>query len=339
MRRSFAICAVAVLAAGAVPATAPASGTLFVRSAVENADHTVTLPLHRGTSHGRTVWYVVLDSSDGNDADARGVNRAQKLTNARGTAAVQRVALQGGQIDFPASVDFSPRRDVQAPNGFPPTVATPGAVGEPGYSPLVELPNGTILNAPQIARDADGNGRVDLGTEAADKVLAIDVARSTVRYLETDGFSHGNAVRYVSTDATAPDVAALEDVTFAPALNAAPFAGGDGTDSARASLAAFVNGQTGAANPERQGLDSALRDGLDPLNVLAWMPNQGRYSPLWDVHLSAWSPAAVAARANTRQERFADVEDLARAGTVTAPGGGRWGPTGVIVNCPIVSSR
>ena len=33
------------------------------------ADGTATLPLYRGTSQGSAVWYVVLDSSDGADAD------------------------------------------------------------------------------------------------------------------------------------------------------------------------------------------------------------------------------------------------------------------------------
>jgi hypothetical protein len=74
--------------------------------------------------------------------------------------------------------------------------------------------------------------------------------------------------------------------------DAAPFADGDGTDSARASLAAFVNGQTGAGNPERPGLNSAL-DGLDPLNTLAWTQNQGRYRPLWDDHLAMWAPGVT----------------------------------------------
>jgi hypothetical protein len=49
--------------------------------------------------------------------------------------------------------------------------------------------------------------------------------------------------------ASDPLVATLEDVTLATALDAAPFRGGDGTNSSRASLAAFVNGQTDAANP------------------------------------------------------------------------------------------
>jgi len=329
----------ALVAALALASPAAAGSTRFIERAVEHADGTVTFPVHRGTSQGRTVFYVVLDASDGAEADRRGVNTAQKLARARGTRAVQRVRVVNGVIDFPASVDFSPDRHIDAPAGFPPAVARPGAVGEAGYSPLIQLPNGTILNAPQVARDQDGNGVIAVAghEEAADKVVALDVARGTVRYVETEGFARGKRVKYVSTDASDALAAALEGATLAPALNAAPFAGGDGTDSSRASLAAFVNGQTGAANPQRQGLNSAVADGLDPLNLLAWTPNQGRYSPLWDVHLSAWTPAAVASGENRRQTGFADVEDLADDRRVTAPGGGAWRASGIVVNCPIVS--
>jgi hypothetical protein len=317
----------AALLALAAPAGAMANGggrTLFIPSAHENGDNTVTLPLHHGTSRGRDVWFIVLDANTSNAAQQWGSNRSNKLANAAGTGAVQKVSLgRDGTIDFPASVDFGPDRVVSAPNGFPPAAFAPGAVGEDGYSPLIELPDGTILNAPQIAN----------ATGQADKVVAIDKARGTVTYKETDGFARGNAVKYVSTDATDPLAAALEDATLAPALNAAPFAGGDGTDSARASLAAFVNGATGADNPQRQGLNSAVVDGLDPLNVLAWTPNQGRYSPLWDVHLAAFAPGV----APTRQTEFAKVADLGRAGTVTAPDGSPFGASGLIVDCPIVS--
>jgi hypothetical protein len=304
--------------------------TLFITSAVEHSDQTVTLPLHRGTSRGRTVWYIILDASDGNVAQQLGVNTSQKLVNARGTAAVQKVTVTNGIVDFPASVDFTPVR-VVTPNasgtGFPPAAASPGAVGEDGYSPLIELPNGTVLNAPQIA-NASGQ---------ADKVVALDVTGGTVRYRETQGFQGGKAVLYVSTDASDPGAAALEDGTLAPALNAAPTPGGDGTDVARASLAAFINGQTGAANPQRQGLNSAILDGLDPLNVLRWNPSQGRYSPLWDVHPAAWTAAAIAAGANLRQRDFGDILNLVEHGLVTGPGGAAFGPAGFIVDCPIVS--
>jgi hypothetical protein len=333
----------AAAVAAFVPLAASASdGNLFIRSAVENGNNTVTLPLYKGTSQGTTVWYVVLDSSNGNDADAKAVNRSQKLANARGTTAVQKVSVVNGIVDFPASVDFTPEHIVDTKHGFPPPTFQAGAVGQVVngvmYTPLIQLPDGTIENAPQIARDANGDGRIDLGTEAADKVVSIDTQNRRVIYRETNGFSRGNPVRYVSTDSSDPLAAALEDATLAPALDAAPFAGGDGTDSARASLAAFVNGQQGAANPQRQGLNSAVADGLDPLNLLAWMPNQGRYSPLWDVHLAAWSAADVAAGTNVRQVEFAAVEELAEQGHITAPDGTPFKASGFIVDCPIVSS-
>ena len=51
-------------------------------------------------------------------------------------------------------------------------------------------------------------------------------------------------------------------------FNAAPFTGGDGTDSSRATLVAFVNGQTFLCDLERQGLNSALLDGARPAQFL-----------------------------------------------------------------------
>ena len=337
MKRSLALLGKALLGAALVSATvvsapaAHASGSgrkVFLSSAVEHADDTVTLPLYRGLSQGRPVWYVVLDASTSDAATKFGANRSNKLANARGTTAVQHVTTTGGVVGFPASVDFSPDRVVvPGATGFPPATAIPGAVGESGYSPLIELPDGTVLNAPQLVN----------GTGRADKVVSIDAAGRHVTYKETRGFARNNPVRYVSTDSSDQGAAALEDVTYAPALNAAPFAGGDGTNSARASLAAFVNGQIGADNPNRQGLNSAILDGLDPLNNLAWNPSQGRYSPLWDVFPAAWTDAAVAALRNTRQTAFADVAKLAGDGLVTGPGGAPFGPGGFIVVCPIIS--
>lgn len=302
---------------------------LFVRSAVENPDGTATLPLYRGTSRGRTVWYVLLDSSDGEDADKLGINRASKLANARGTSAVQKVSVVNGVIDFPKTVDFAPQRIVvPGPTGFPPAQAEPGAVGEPGYSPLIQMPNGTIRNATHVANDS---GR-------ADKVKRIDFARGTVDFLEANGFVNGKANKYISNDASDPAVAALENSTYAPAMNAAPFAGGDGSDSSRATLVAFVNGQTGLGNPQRQGLNSALLDGADPLNLLFWAPNQGRYSPLWDVYPAQWSAEAVALARNVAQKDRSDLLNLVDKGVVTGPGGAKFAPGGFVVNCPIISS-
>ena len=72
MKKLIAALGVAVAAAAfvtAAPANASDAGrTLFVQSAVEHADGTVTLPLYRGVSHGHPVWYVVLDASTSNAA-------------------------------------------------------------------------------------------------------------------------------------------------------------------------------------------------------------------------------------------------------------------------------
>jgi hypothetical protein len=327
LRRCSAVALGLLVAAAFAAAPAMAKSGLFISSAVEGGDDTVTLPLYHGTSGGGDVWFVVLDASTGAAADRLGVNRAQKLQNA-GSGAVQRVDatlddVVAGRAVFPATVDFGPVRVVvPAPGtGFPPLAAAPGARGNPGYSPLVQLRDGTVLNAPQLAN----------ATGRADKVVSLDTSAGRVVYRETNGFQDDRPVRYVSTDASDVGAAALEDVTYAPALNAAPAPGADGTDAARASLAAFVNGQTGAGNPDRQGLNSALVDGLDPLNVLRWAPNQGRYSPLWDVHPAAWAGAAGPA-----QRDWNTIQGLVDHGRVTGPGGAPFGPAGFIVDCPIV---
>jgi hypothetical protein len=314
------VIATAVVGTGLVhaPAQADDGHTVFLASVVEHADHTVTFPLHRGTASTGPFWYVVIDASNSAAADRFGVNVAQKLENAP-TDAVQAGHFDNGVLVVGAGVDFTPARSVAE--------GKPGSVGGPGYTPLVRLPDGTVLDAPQIAN----------ATGRHDKVVSLSTDTGQVRLRETEGRARGNVVHYVSTDASDPGVAALEGATFAPRLNKAPFAGGDGTDSARASLAAFVNGQTGPTNPQRQGIASAIADGLDPLNVLAWTPNQGRYSPLWDVHLARWTAAANAAGLDLRQSRFDDVQDLADAGLVTAPDGDRFRASDIVVVCPIVS--
>src|SRR5215471_17930935 len=110
----------------------------------ENAGPTtVTYPFYRGTSEGRDVRYVITDASTLSAAEALGVNYVPKLAQAAGTAAAQNSTSEigsGNGIDFPASVDFSPTRVIiPGPTGFPPATAQPGAVGEPGYSPFVQV--------------------------------------------------------------------------------------------------------------------------------------------------------------------------------------------------------
>ena len=310
----------------------------------ENSGPTVvTYPLYHGTSQGRDVSYVITDASNLSVAQALGVNYTPKLARAAGTAAVQNSTSQigsGNGIDFPASVDFSPAHVlIPSATGFPPAAAQPGAVGEPGYSPLVQVvfrDQTVVLDAPQIAN----------ATGQADKIIAIAGDHKTVSYRETDGCYDNESVHYASFDASDPVAAAIEDVTYAPNLDAVPAPGcSDAAVAApncsRESLIAFTNGQTGAANPQRQGLNAAILDGPPPLNILQEIPEQKSqfdYSPMWDVHLATWTDAAVAAGLNVRQTNFSAALQQVTDGNVTGfPPGSPFGPSGFVVNCPVVS--
>ncbi len=337
MRRSLRRAGIALALSLATTAPAVASGSasgderkLFITSAQENTTtDQATLRVHRAIDDdGERASYVVTESSDKKDAKARGVNYSPKLTNARGTAAVQRGWYDGaGVLHVADTVDFSPVHVVTpGPGGFPPAAAIPGAVGQAGYSPLVQLPNGTVINAPHVMN----------ATGAHDKLTA-PISGGVATFAEAEGFYDGKEVYYVSFDASDPGIAALEGATFAPKLNAAPGLGSnDKKTSARSGIAPFANGQTGVANPNRQGLSSALLGEGGPLNVVQSRPRQNEYSPLWDAHLSVWSADAVAAGRNTRQTDFDDIQDLAADGEIGGPAGS-WGAIGAIINCPIFS--
>jgi hypothetical protein len=124
-----------------------------------------------------------------------------------------------------------------------------------------------VLDAPQIAN----------ATGQADKITAISPDHRSVSYRETDGCYDNEAVHYASFDASDPVAATIEDATYAPDLDAAPSPGcADAAvaaaNCARESLIAFTNGQTGAANPQGQGLNAAILDGPPPLNILQEVP-------------------------------------------------------------------
>jgi hypothetical protein len=319
----------------AVPAAAHASTSdsfhVFSRSFVEDpATHTVSLPLHTGYVAGEPVSYVITDASTEKAAKALGVNFAPRLANARGTAAVQKATATPAGLKIPATVDFTPTRVVvPGPTGFPPAQAVPGAEAQPGYSSLLQLPDGTVINAPQIA---NASGR-------ADKVVSIGHGR--VVYRETDGFYDHQRVHYVSFEASIPLTAALENAADVPALNAAP-ADDDSADAqpAREEIGIVTNGQLGQNNPQRQGLSSALLDGLDPLNILGEVPENdpaSEYSPLWDANLAQWTPAAVAAGQVKRVTDFDDLRALAGRGQITAPDGSKFGRSGFLINCPAIA--
>ena len=300
------------LLAGSASA-APTLSVTMKDATVNVAADSVTLPLYRGTAAGRTVYYVITDSSSQADAARRGVNWAPRLARSLGTRAVQRVRAVRGALSFPGGVDFSPAGAVVAgPQGFPPARAVPGAVGDARYSPLVTTGDGIVLNAPQVANATGRSGSV--------VSIAPDRKHVTLRLL--DGFFAGKKVLYLRTDASVPVVAALEASTYAPNLNAVPGEASDAASSGRSAIIPVVNGARGKGNPNRQGLQSAVLGQGPPLNVTQSFPNTPDYSPIWDVTPVQWTSAAIAAGKRHLLTSSTAVAAAARAGTLTSFGTG-----------------
>ncbi len=221
-----------------------------------------TLPLHKGTAKGQTVWYVVTDVSDADMARRLGVNHAPKLRNAPRDcpACVQEVqttspVLGNAPVQFQGAPDFSPTRTLTPapkPKTFPPLSFTVGAMAGAGYSPYVRVAGSDVVfNAPIVAT---GNGPFDVTTHSNthDRTLGINTTKMTTDHLFVRGFANGRSIAYLSFDSSDAFTATVERSTFVPALADLQFAnGGDGLrrddrpESARASIFTFVNAKTG----------------------------------------------------------------------------------------------
>ena len=59
---------------------------------------------------------------------------------------------------------------------------------------------------------------------------------------------------------------------------------------------------------------------------------------MWDIHLATWTDAAVTAGLNLRQTDFSAALQQVTDGNATGfPAGSPFGPSGFVVNCPVVS--
>src|SRR6267378_3749745 len=354
---------------------------------VDLTHETVRLPLYKGTANGHTVWFILTEASDQGLAKNSGLNYAPKLANiANGCPdCVQTVTQEQptadqnkfGQavIHFQGEPDFTPTRTlVPGPNGFPPASFSPGAVAGPGYSPFIRIAGSDVVyNAPIVAT-GDGPFDVTTHTNTGDRVLGIHIAppsppgqflESWVDLLLVKGFDAGQPILYLSTEAGDPLAAVLERSTFVPALAKAAYNGGDDfLGSSRERLFGFINGQTGADNPQSQGfqhivldghaaqdasasntaLIDALRNGGDLLNVFGDFPtlkdprHADAYSPLWDAQLGQWTQKAIDQGLDKRQIDENVVFNLAatRPDLLTGPGGAPYGTVGIDINCAVI---
>ncbi|MEO7909847.1 MAG: hypothetical protein ABIV47_09375 [Roseiflexaceae bacterium] len=335
---------------------------------VDLTKNIATVPLHKGTYNGSTVWYVLMDVSDANLARDLGLNFAPRLINADNgcPACVQTVqsadqVLGRAEVAFAGTVDFSPSRVLMpSATGFPPLMAAPGSLAGRGYSDLVRVAGSSVVyNAPIIAT-GDGPFDVTTHTDTLDRVIAIDTQAMTVDLQFIRAFSHGKDIFYFTFSSTAALSATLERGTFVPAMATLPFANDDQNPAgARCAIFTFANGKRGATSPPAQGLMHVILDnpagdlslennalleslarGGDAHNVLGCFPTlrdqhlRELYSPLWDLNIAVWSPDAVASGQNTTQTDANQIRQLAARGIVTSPGGGLLGSSNFTVNCP-----
>ncbi len=349
----LAACGAAALLACASPLHASAEQLPRARVVLPNAlavdvdAQTVTVPLERGTYRGRSVWYIVTDSSEQADASKRGAVYAPKLIEMAAAcgSCVQTAHESDGSIDFQGAPDFSPVRSFEpGPTGFPPTVAAPGSVSPKSYSPFIRINRQTaILNAPIVAA-GDGPFDVVRHTNTLDRVLAIDTTRMTATLLLSRGFANGKPVVYISTEASDRGVASMERATFAPAL----------TDVSDGTIPVFAaaNGAMDAGAPQgfafaasrgRLSLDATLQNSdtlYSPMNVLGSFPTGAdpeSYTPVWSAHVGVWTAAALSEHANVQMRSPKDFQAAADSGKLTGPDGKPFGAVGVIVNCEVIA--
>jgi hypothetical protein len=315
---------------GAASAATEPSSSFFFKSIVslDNANHTVTLPLYRGRANGQAVWYVVTDASDAAVARKRGVDYAPDIANL-GDVAIVSATISGGIVQFPGAPAFSSHRSyVASATGFPPKSATPGAVASDAYSPFVKVAGTAgVLNAPIVAT---GDGPFDVTTHSntEDRVVAIDTTNKTVTLVLARGFFMGKPLFYLSTEASDPVAASVERATYVPRLAKADSAGA-------IPIGVVVNGPKTGSNvqglaylalstPLSEAATAANAAGIgSPFNVLSLVPdaqnpyaNNG-YSPLWTVFVAG-------APQSRRLTSFVELAAMAK-------------PAGFVVNCPAIA--
>ena len=318
--------------------------------AVDFTKKWVTLPVYTGIGpSGNPTYFIITEGADYEVAKLMGLNYAPKLVNGRGTAGSQQVTLENGMIKFKGDVDFSPVRTLAPgpfPNTFPPSVAIPGSVGDAEYSPVIVLPSGSVMSASIVANS----------TGTHDHLVSIDYVKGTVVFEILDGFEGGEQYYFhLVTESSDMGAATIERGTFTPRLANLPEFGKSmpNDKSALLGFAPLANGETGANNPERQGLNSTILDGnaFDPINVFPLDPENNKkennnYSPMWDAHIYVWTDAAIQAGKRKRVKSMTQLKALFDEGSVVnaPPNTGDPNPivaglkpTRAIINCPVIA--
>jgi hypothetical protein len=116
----------------------------------------------------------------------------------------------------------------------------------------------------------------------------------------------------------------------------------------------ILDGTQGGRQYQEQGFASSLvNGGIDPINVFPLGPDNSNssesnnYSPLWDAHVSAWTPKAIKEGKVHRIMSMDEQKELIAEGYLTSATGDSSSPTNafvgglhpseLLINCPVVA--
>ncbi|MHA7056437.1 hypothetical protein ACWGOQ_0004405 [Aquimarina sp. M1] len=332
------------------------------------AGPTARFPLFQGwetlpDGNKRKGYYVITEASDKFMAKKLGVIFSPRMAASVGSGGEQKAYFnRSGRLVFEGSVDFSPKRSLVAGSedgllfGFPPAEANPGAIADSKWSSYVVLPSGVVINAQLVANSTGIHDRIPNPTgnsiddqdDLNNPNLAIDQASVVMQLL--DGW-HDERPYYfhIVTDTSDPGPAAIELGVFAPRLANLPafglFPGGS-----MLPFSPTANGRTTDTDGFGvQGLNTAsLSDQQvqDPTNTFPIDPNDTRYAPMWDAHVTEFT---VPESDRPILKSFNQVNQLLEEG-ILIPFRGNANPsplanslsdlltaTGAIINCPVIT--
>ena len=199
---------------------------------------------------------------------------------------------------------------------------------------------------------------VDNKTGTHDRLVNIDIKRRTVTLSILDGVQGGRQYFYhLVTDASAALPAVLEKGVFAPRLAVLPAFGKSESADVSALLGVsrtLTDSQRLRFRPRARVCRVALSNGgIDPINVFPFGPDNNNssklnnYSPLWDAHVSAWTPKAIQEgkvhrilSMDEQKQLIADGYLTSGTGDASSPSNAFVGglhPSGLIINCPVIA--
>ena len=287
----------------------------------------VTIPLHQGYYSGKSVYYIITDSSDKTHADMITKNQgwrvelAPLLANATQSAlsktymftnGVKGDGVHGFQGEVFTSTPAQPDSYSALTSHVHVTwddAATPKILAsekeilsaeKQGLLTLTKL--NVVLNIPQIVW-SEGQMPVKANTTLTDEtpfvggqVLDIDLENMTSTFIAHRGWDpDGRTIYYIVTDATPVGPATSMGVTNAPrnaALASSP---------AAAEMFHFMNGILDAGPMGFQA------------GIASSAPGDKNYSPMWKIYFIAWKDPKSALLLQTKN----DVDVYEKAGQIS----------------------